>query len=211
MTPRLLINISVVSKDTIFLNRLKTSEMMCSGGFNFIPYSNQKSPADLFLIDAELLELFLSDYTGVEGIKFIVRGHRKLLRYSFDAGCVDFLRIPVDLDELEIRIRKVFDLPVSSLVWDELNFTPTTLSQGTRSVNITLEEYTVLKTLIQNRGEAVPREVFAFFLWGSHKDGSRAVDMHISHLRKKISSISRNSLDHKYQIITVRTLGYMIY
>ncbi len=210
MTPRLPINISVFSRDTRFVSRLKFFEKSGDSGFVFNTEPEINSPADLFLVDAELMEEFLSAESGITRLKFIVRGNQRSVKTAFDAGCTDFLRIPVYMDELEIRIKKVFSFPASSLVWKKICLTSRSLSREKKSVPITIEEYSVLKTLIQNRGEAVPREVLSFALWGSYKSGSRAVDMQISRLRKNIRRIQKNSSPDYEEIVTVRNYGYMI-
>ena len=58
--------------------------------------------------------------------------------------------------------------------------------------SVSIEEYTILKKLLDNRGNQVPREALIFALWGKYKKNSRIVDMHITNLRKKIEILKKH-------------------
>jgi len=204
-------NVSVVSEDPIFINRIKIFSQNSSIKFEFILNPWTGSPSNLFLIDARLLGDFLKGKLGPDKIKFIVRGKQKDLKPAFDAGCIDFLKTPCDMEELEIRLSNVLNSSSGSIKWQELTLNQDTITTEKSSVNISFEEHSILKKLIQNRGEPVPREAFYFVLPGKHKKNSRVVDMHISNLRKKIQSLREKNKSCCRYIKTVRSYGYMIY
>ena len=54
----------------------------------------------------------------------------------------------------------------------------------------------ILKVLTRNKGRFISRTVFAKLLGLPVGSGSRAVDMHVSRLRKKISTLNSNSGNH---------------
>ncbi len=204
------VNVSVVSEDPIFINRIKIFSQNSSIKFKFIEKSWTRSPADLFLIDANLLGHFLKEESGPDKTKFIVHGKQKDLKPAFDAGCIDFLKIPCDMEELEIRLSNVLNSTSDSIKWQDLTLKQDNITSKESSIIISLEEHAILKMLLQNRGEPVPREAFYFVLPGKHKRNSRVVDMHISNLRKKIRSLREKNTACCGYIKTVRSYGYMI-
>jgi DNA-binding response OmpR family regulator len=79
--------------------------------------------------------------------------------------------------------------------------------KGTR-INLTLTEFGLLLFFLRNSGKALSRDDIRKALW---KDtdlytGSRAIDVHIQHLRAKIED---NPSDPKV-IVTVQGVGYML-
>ena len=205
------INVSVVSEDPIFINRLKIFSQNSSIKFKFTGKPGTGVPPDLFLIDADLLGHFLKEELGPDKTKFVVRGKQKDLKPAFDAGCIDFLKTPCDMEELEIRLSNVFNSSSDSIKWQDLTLKQDNITSKESSIIISLEEHAILKMLLQNRGEPVPREAFYFVLPGKHKRNSRVVDMHISNLRKKIQLLRKESASGWSHIKTVRSYGYMIY
>ena len=183
------VNVSVVSEDPIFINRIKIFSQNSGIKFKFIKKSYTVSSADLFLIDANLLGHFLKNEFNPDKVKFIVRGNQKELRSAFNAGCIDFLKTPCDMEEFEIRILNVFNSISASIKWQDLILNQDNIISKGFSTAISLEEHDILKLLVQNRGEPVPREAIYYVLPGKHKRNSRVVDMHISNLRKKIRQI----------------------
>ena len=205
------INVSVVSEDPIFINRLKIFSQNSSIKLKFIEKSWEGPPADLFLIDADLLGHFLKKEISPEKIKFIVRGEQKDLKPAFDVGCIDFLKKPCDMEELEIRLSNIFKSSLDSIKWQDLTLKKDNITSKESSTIISVEEHAILKLLIQNRGEPVPREALHFVLHGKHKKNSRVVDMHISNLRKKLQSLREKNKLCCGHIKPVRSYGYMIY
>jgi two-component system alkaline phosphatase synthesis response regulator PhoP len=71
-------------------------------------------------------------------------------------------------------------------------------------VSMTLKEFQLLKTLIENRGRVLTREILLDEVWGYDYLGeTRTVDVHIRYLRKKIGRYAD-------RIETIRGLGYKL-
>ncbi|MDA3941321.1 MAG: winged helix-turn-helix domain-containing protein [Spirochaetia bacterium] len=140
----------------------------------------------------------------------MVYGQQKDIAHSYSSGCIDFLKDPWDKDELEARILKIIGRTNSDIQWDMLKLSSASLTLESSSIDISIEEYLILKKLLENRGEAVPREALLFALWGKYKDDSRVIDMHISNLRKKILILKKKNKLCCGTIKTVRNYGYMI-
>ena len=90
-----------------------------------------------------------------------------------------------------------------------MHISPSAIWSDFGSESISYQEYLIIKLLISNRNNVVPREVFFYTLWGDQGENSRLVDMHISHLRKKIKKIAP---DHSEAIIhSAYKYGYFLH
>jgi len=74
-------------------------------------------------------------------------------------------------------------------------------------VELTPKEFELLLFLCKHRGKVLSRQQLLYGVWDYHFfEDTRIVDVHISHLREKIES---NTRDPEY-IITVRNVGYKL-
>ncbi len=70
-------------------------------------------------------------------------------------------------------------------------------------LQLTLKEFELLRTLVQNKGRVLNRDQLLNKVWGYEYFGeTRTVDVHIRHLRQKLGTLGT-------QIETVRGLGYL--
>ncbi len=210
MNQKSLIDVCVISKDPFFINRLKIFSQFTNITFEFSNNSCCKSKSQLFLVDISQLYTFLNEIPNSNNIKFIVSGNQKDLASSFNAGCTDFLKDPWDNDELEARILKALENYNLQIEWGKLILSQKTISSDNFATDISIEEYIILKKLLENKSEPVPREALLYALWGNHIKNSRAVDMHISRLRKKIEILKKHDNSCCSSIKTIRSYGYMI-
>ena len=141
----------------------------------------------------------------------IAYGDPYQLRQAFLAGCFDYLKDPWGPDELLLRLERLFRLSFRPSEWGSLALRGCTLKTGDgEEVELTYQEAAILKHLLSHRGQIVPREALFYVIWGHVPEcGSRAVDVHISSLRKKINSLLADN-DREALITTVRRAGYMI-
>ncbi len=208
MRQKSLIDVCVISENPYFINRIKIFSQYSEITFNYSKAVCSKSTVSLFLVDIEQLEVFLKEKKFTT--KFIVFGEQKDLAPSFNAGCIDFLKNPWNNDELEARILKTIYTASTITQWEKLTLSQKTITLGNFSTDISIEEYIILKKLLDNKQEPVPREALLFALWGEPKEDSRVVDMHISNIRKKIKTIKQYDNKCCGSIKTIRNYGYMI-
>jgi two-component system response regulator CpxR len=72
-----------------------------------------------------------------------------------------------------------------------------------RELPLTTTEYDILACLVRAAGRPVPREALMPAVFGrAASPWDRALDVHVSHLRRKLG-------DHRDLILTVRGVGYM--
>jgi DNA-binding response OmpR family regulator len=210
MIQKILADVCVISDNPVFNKRVKIYSQNSDINFVFLNFPVKKSPGSIVLIDFALLNLFLKVRSDSDKTSFIVHGENKDLALSYNAGCTDFLKNPWYQDELEARLYKIIGYNKSIIYWDKLTLSNQTLRAANHSLKLGTEEYYILRKLLEQRGEPVPREVLMFVLWGKYKSESRVVDMHIANLRKKIRSLKEINQFFCGDIKTIRNFGYMI-
>ena len=144
------------------------------------------------------------------GVPVIAWGPTELMRSAFLAGCDDFLRDPWTPEELALRAHAALSRAERrySFPWGEVAFEGKDLRTPGGLAALTLRESRILGTLLRNRGRAVPREALAYSLGDAPPlPASRAVDVHIVAVRKKIRCVMREAGRF---IVCVRGQGYMV-
>ena len=146
-------------------------------------------------------------------ILLTARVHRQDRISGLNAGADDYLPKPFDPDELLARIRAVLRrsgrldyLPDESIktVGDlQVHWRAREVWIGERLIDLTALEFDILELLIRSAGRIVARdEVTATLLERESSPYDRALDVHISHLRRKLER-------GRTLIRTVRGVGYV--
>ena len=135
---------------------------------------------------------------------------------GLELGADDFIMKPFGVREVIARIRAVTrrclvaragTRPHVSFRMDDLEVSPLEMRarRGDHVIDLSLRDVSILETLYENRGKVVDRDTFFDRCWGTdYFPNSRALDQHISQLRKRIEADPMNP-----RIIrTVHGVGY---
>lgn len=134
---------------------------------------------------------------------------------GLELGADDYVTKPFSVRELMARIRAVIRryenrdaggesrsvIKVGNISIDAERHE---VHAGDKTIDLTLKEFELLKTLAQNRGRVMTREHLLDSIWGFDYLGeTRTVDVHVRYLRKKLG-------ENENLIETIRGIGYKI-
>jgi DNA-binding response OmpR family regulator len=145
-------------------------------------------------------------------IMLTARVHHKDRVQGLNAGADDYLPKPFDPDELLARVRAVLRRAEpaprpepAEITIGSLHISPTTREAWSAGapVELTAAEFDLLAFLVRSAGRVVSRdEITAVLFEREATPYDRFLDVHISHLRKKLR-------DGRKLIRTIRGVGYM--
>ena len=131
---------------------------------------------------------------------------------ALDTGVDDYLVKPFAFAELLARLRALLRRSELSrpplLSVDDLSMDPVRhrVTRNGVPIALTIKEYQILEVLMRQAGEVVLRSQIEQELWGEVNDvTSNAVDVHVSHLRRKVDVAGQRRLLH-----TVRGRGFYV-
>jgi DNA-binding response OmpR family regulator len=131
---------------------------------------------------------------------------------GLDTGADDYLTKPFAFGELLARIRALLrrarTVRPAPLRVEDLSLDPVShrVARGGVPVDLTAREYAILEFLMRHAGEVVTRTQLGEHVWEREHDTlTNLVDVHVSHLRKKIDREASAPLIH-----TVRGRGYRL-
>ncbi|MEO0406163.1 MAG: response regulator transcription factor [Cyanobacteria bacterium P01_A01_bin.135] len=131
---------------------------------------------------------------------------------ALDAGADDCLPHPLDLGELDARIR-AYCRRIRRVERDVYQFSDLTLNSRTREVyrgdspiTLTAKEFDLLRYLIRHPQQVLTRHQILEQVWGYDFTGdSNIIEVYVRYLRLKLETQDRSRLIH-----TVRYVGYVL-
>jgi two-component system, OmpR family, response regulator len=175
---------------------------------------------DLAVLDVELpdgsgLELLRRIREGRGGtlvVMLTVRQRETEVVEGLDAGADDYLGKPFSLGELRARARALLRRP-GRAPRPVLEFGEIRMDRGQRRVRagpveleLTPREYDLLEHLLERSGQVSSRRDLLAQVWGlSFDPGTNVLDVHISHLRRKLREAGAGPV-----IRTRRGVGFLL-
>ena len=132
---------------------------------------------------------------------------------SLNIGADDFISKPYNAQVLIARIQKIlkrtYEAQVNSVLIHKgltINLLKATASYGDKEVDLTKNELGILRLLIVNKGNVIPRDSIIDELWQSDEFiDENTLNVNIVRLRKKLSEIGASDY-----LETKRGLGYKV-
>ncbi len=169
-----------------------------------------KAPVDLMIIDVMLPDTdgftVYEKLKGTPAIFVTALGETSDKVKGFERGADDYIVKPFEMTELLLRVEAVLRRTRKSeshycIGGLDVDFEAKTVTKNGVPIDLTMQEYTLLETLVKNRNIALSRQRLMREAWDiSFMGESRTVDVHIQRLRKKLGMEDR--------IKTVYKLGY---
>lgn len=215
--------ILLVEDDKLFCETIE--EFLSDMGYSIDIANSSSSAIDLTYenrYDLYILDINLPDSNGIELLKSLRNAQdntsaifltsykdSETLKDGFKSGADDFLRKPVDLDELDLRIKALLKRTGKSMQKIKLNentiFNPQTkiILQNEKELKVPAKVIELLELFIQyNNKQIITKEMIIEHLWDyndEYSDGS--IRVYINNIKKILP---------KNAVTNLKSIGYKV-
>ena len=205
------------------LRRLHAAPRRPGRGFELLVSREFDASRDaaLFIVPAAAVNTLLGG-GGRLALPVLAYGNEQGLAPAFLRGCVDYLREPWSLTELQLRVQLWLErreasatAGVAHAAGGGVRLRGTTLHGPGGTVALSVAEARLLEMLLYNAGRVTSREALFYRLWGRLPAArSRVIDVHVAALRRK-SRLAFGAADGAggecgFTITAVRGEGYLL-
>lgn len=226
ITDKIQATILVVDDDKDIVETIKGNLEL--DGYEVLSAFNGRSGVDMAKEcrpDLIILDLNLPDIDGIKACQIIRREFDfpiimltardgvsdKVL--GLECGADDYMVKPFNFLELSARIKAIFKRVERNLVKDHyelrelsIDFKSRKVSRRGEEIKLTKTEFELLELFVSYPDEVLSREFITNQIWRDSElyQHSRALDVHVQRLRKKIES----DIENPQYIVTVAGVGY---
>ena len=169
--------------------------------------------AELFVVPLVDVNTMLAA-DGKLALPVLAYGPEQGLAPAFVRGCIDYLRDPWTVTELQLRVQRWLDRRTggAGAAIGGIRLAGTTLHGPSATVALSVAEARLLDMLLYNAGRVTGREALFYRLWGRLPDApSRVVDVHVAALRRKCRiACGDGAAGGGLTITAVRGEGYLL-
>ena len=168
--------------------------------------------AELFVVPVAAVNTMLAA-DGKLALPVLAYGPEQGLAPAFVRGCIDYLRDPWTVTELQLRVQRWLDRRTGTgAAIGGIRLAGTTLHGPSATVALSVAEARLLDMLLYNAGRVTGREALFYRLWGRLPDApSRVVDVHVAALRRKCRiACGDGAAGGGLTITAVRGEGYLL-
>jgi hypothetical protein len=163
-----------------------------------------QSPGVVLIPAAEVLQI----YPHPLPLPVLAVGPPSLFDAVPPGFCDDLMSDQWTAAELRYRLRRLVEADPS---FGGVSCPPLRMTAGDRSVDLTTTQYRIVSMLLRAEGASVSREALSGAICTAERSGTdgRALDMHISRVRKKLQTVTLG-LAYPPRIIAHRGSGYSV-
>ena len=206
----------IVEDDTVIARavaaHLTTWQMQvqCAGNFEKITEEVEEFQPDIIIMDIKL-PYYNGFYwcaeirkTSKVPIVFLSSADDNMnIVMAMNMGGDDFIAKPFDLQVLTAKLLTSHSMECGEVV---LNLNDTSAAVRGEKIDLTKNEFLILKTLMEKQGKVVSREEIMERLWGNDEFvDDNTLTVNITRIRKKLEAAGVNDF-----ITTKRGLGYLV-
>ena len=171
----------------------------------------KNSDTDAIIMDVMMPELDgwsatkkIREFSSVPILMLTARSQEFDQLMGFESGADDYVTKPFSLAVLEKRIDALIKRSNGNVKFDSglvINSEAYTATIDSKSLDLTVKEFELLKILKENAGRVFTRDQLLDLIWGYDYDGDiRTVDSHIARLRVKLGEYGNEHLKTIYGV-----------
>jgi len=169
-----------------------------------------------YIYDLYVLDLDISNFDALEFIKCVretqlevpiiimtVLLEMPILQKAFDYGCIEYIRKPFNIKELDIRVSKIFHNTTKTIESNNFLYDKTlmVLSYGNETIELRKKEKLLIDILFRNIGYIVPTENIIYYVWEGEIKDTYPIRQLVNTIRQKLpENIIKTEIGIGYKI-----------